>query len=630
MTKVARWQILMLALLLSALFGEGARATTYTAASCSTSDVQAAINKASSGDTVVTPTATATWSSGVIAPVAITLQFNCTITDADTSTSDALITMTLDSSHHAILAGTGPVQGTGFLPGSGTNNYVLLSGAGLIPVVHDLAFQIPNFQIQHAIEWGVTGGLAYNDIWYSLDSSNPGSDSGCMVFKPGINWDAPSTLGMLDTGGVSNVYIENSIFSNVGQCPDIDDDGRVVIRYSQIINSSGLTHGITSTYGGRQYEFYANSFQYVEFPNGSSNARNLNRYFWSRAATGLFADNVIQQINSGSWYGIQNSFQFIVEGAQRSSSHGCVTQYMGYHQSGSGSSPAAQNPVWTSSNQTPPDQFQIPDPVYIWNNSGTGTGLGNMGIADGGPLGCPGTNPATGLQYTSSDFFVLNRDWVVDNGAKPGWVPYTYPHPLNTSGKQLVAPPAFSLLPNSTFSNSQTVTLTSLLTPGATICYTTDGSTPTESGNACSGGTTQTYSSPITISSSKTISAIGTKSGFADSFVAIATYTITGLPQVATPTFTPSAGSYSNSQSVTINCPSGATCFYTTSGQAPQSANTPGTVYSGPIAINQTTNINVIAVKSGSTNSALGSALYFITNSGTKPAPASNLAGVAH
>ena len=58
---------------------------------------------------------------------------------------------------------------------------------------------------------------------------------------------------LLMPNGTLNTYIEDSVFSYVGQAPDVDDSGRIVIRhFLQFIGSSGLTHGTTSTYGGRQ------------------------------------------------------------------------------------------------------------------------------------------------------------------------------------------------------------------------------------------------------------------------------------------------------------------------------------------------------------------------------------------
>ncbi len=75
--------------------------------------------------------------------------------------------------------------------------------------------------------------------------------------------------------------------------------------------------------------------------------------------------------------------------------------------------------------------------------------------------------------------------------------------------------PAFS--PGSgTYSSSQSVSLSDA-TPGATIYYTTDGSTPTASSSA--------YSTPITVSATTTINAIAIAPGYANSPVASATYT---------------------------------------------------------------------------------------------------------
>jgi hypothetical protein len=76
-----------------------------------------------------------------------------------------------------------------------------------------------------------------------------------------------------------------------------------------------------------------------------------------------------------------------------------------------------------------------------------------------------------------------------------------------------------------TYSSSQSVTL-STSTGGARICYTTDGTTPTAvTAGTCSHGST--YSTAITVSANETIKAIGTLSGYTNSGVLIAAYTIT-------------------------------------------------------------------------------------------------------
>lgn len=77
---------------------------------------------------------------------------------------------------------------------------------------------------------------------------------------------------------------------------------------------------------------------------------------------------------------------------------------------------------------------------------------------------------------------------------------------------------------------------------------------------------------------------------------------------VATPTFSPAGGNYTEAQNVSISCAtSGATIYYTTDGSAPT---TSSSVYSSPIAVSTTTTLKAIGVKSGMDNSAVASATY--------------------
>jgi hypothetical protein len=161
-----------------------------------------------------------------------------------------------------------------------------------------------------------------------------------------------------------------------------------------------------------------------------------------------------------------------------------------------------------------------------------------------------------------------------------------------------------------TYSSAQSVSITTS-TSGATIRYTTDGSTPTST-------TGTIYSSAVSISSTSTLKAIAYKSGMVDSSVTSATYTInTGT--VAAPQFSPAGGTYSSSQSVAITTStSGATIRYTTDGSTPTS--TTGTLYSSAVSISSTTTLKAIAYKSGMTDSSVTTAAYTISGSGpTKP-----------
>ena len=172
-----------------------------------------------------------------------------------------------------------------------------------------------------------------------------------------------------------------------------------------------------------------------------------------------------------------------------------------------------------------------------------------------------------------------------------------------------VATPTFSITPG-TYTSAQSVGL-STSTPGAAIHYTTDGSVPTVA--------SPLYSSAITIplDTTRTIKAIATKTDWADSSVLSGTFTITGT--VATPTFSPVAGTYTSAQSVTVSCATaGAALYYTTDGTTPTNAST---LYSTPIIIplDTTRTLKVLAVKPSWIDSNVASATYVIT--GTVAAP---------
>lgn len=80
----------------------------------------------------------------------------------------------------------------------------------------------------------------------------------------------------------------------------------------------------------------------------------------------------------------------------------------------------------------------------------------------------------------------------------------------------------------------------------------------------------------------------------------------TGLPKVATPTFNPAQGTYTEAQSVTISCATdGATILYSTDG-------TNYSNYTGAITVSETTTIYAKATKSGMTESDVAQATYTI------------------
>jgi hypothetical protein len=175
-----------------------------------------------------------------------------------------------------------------------------------------------------------------------------------------------------------------------------------------------------------------------------------------------------------------------------------------------------------------------------------------------------------------------------------------------TTAANTVQAPTFSV-PAGTYSAAQTVTITDG-TSGASVYYTTDGSTPTSSSTL--------YSGPVTVSSSETLKAVATASGLTASSVTSAAYVI-GSPTAATPTFSVAAGTYATAQTVSIvDATTGATIYYTTDGSTPT---TSSTKYTGAITVSASETIEAIAVATNYSNSAVATAAYTITTTAATP-----------
>ena len=171
------------------------------------------------------------------------------------------------------------------------------------------------------------------------------------------------------------------------------------------------------------------------------------------------------------------------------------------------------------------------------------------------------------------------------------------------------------------YSSPQGITITDS-TPGATICYTVDGSTPTANGaGTCTHGTT--YTGGFSQALPATVKAIGSASGFTDSAVATNTYTVPS--QVVTPSIMPAAGAYPTPQTITITTATGgATICYTTDGSTPTTNGagtcTHGTTYTVAFSQAIPSTVEAIGSKSGSSDSAVATNVYTLESQAFRPA----------
>jgi hypothetical protein len=152
-----------------------------------------------------------------------------------------------------------------------------------------------------------------------------------------------------------------------------------------------------------------------------------------------------------------------------------------------------------------------------------------------------------------------------------------------------------------TYTSTQTVTLTANET--ATIYYTLDGSTPT------TGSTV--YSSPISVSTTKTLKYFAVDTAGNQSTVQTNVYTI-NIPDTTAPvlTITPAA-TFSSTQTVTMSATdaSSYTIWYTVDGTDPTSSGTK-VQYTTPITLSATTTVKAYAVDSANNASAVQTVVY--------------------
>jgi hypothetical protein len=184
--------------------------------------------------------------------------------------------------------------------------------------------------------------------------------------------------------------------------------------------------------------------------------------------------------------------------------------------------------------------------------------------------------------YSSSTYLQVSQSETVNAISISGST--TSPVGSATYTINLPAPvaPVFSPAPGG-YTSAQAVTITTAAT-AATIYYTTDGSTPTTS--------SQRYTGQVAVSATETLQAIAVSSanyGYGgSSAVTSGAYTI-----LSPPVFSPTSGTYTSAQMVTLSdVTPGASIYYTTDGSAPTTAST---LYTSPIMVGSNEILNALA-----------------------------------
>lgn len=366
-------------------------AATINAASASKADVESAIASANPGDTVVVPSGTVSWSTSV-AISGITLQGPGKDAGSPTTITAGYVNITKHATHNTHLKG---------FRFSGNSQHFDINGAvaNEMFIVSDCYFYNDGAAMGTI---GTNGGLIYDCEFEKADNVTGGSPVQATLGNTAAanaEWAAAHTMGDADTNGDANVYIEDCTITNIRDgFPDVDDGAKVVMRYNTFNDASVVTHGggnggsenDTSTYGARHLEVYNNTFNRV------ATTEPLNQWLWMRGATGVFANNTVDDPSTGSYPG-KPDIRLTV---------GCDTgSYPRQYQVGQS----------TQATDSTPDE-----PLLIFGNTWTGhTESITLGENPLDSCSAPG------------DFIQDNRDY--DRSNSWSWTPYTYPHPLRAA-----------------------------------------------------------------------------------------------------------------------------------------------------------------------------------------------------
>lgn len=405
----------MLKLLLALILLVGsARATTYTAASCSTADINTQIttvNAGAGGDTLVVPPGYCTWTAalttftkavtlkgygayiyvdGVDAPINFGTAANCTLEGFKIEWSGVPGgTRVVDIRGQSFRVAWNIFINTA-TGGSSSNPSIYINGGS---------------GISHP-----TGVVDHNDFTkISIISRGNIGQPG----NPGVDpepWRLASSIGNADQTSV--VYVENNYFTRsdaTHNVVDADYGGRYVFRYNTLTNASTECHSINGNWrGGRSWEIYGNSFTATVA---------MDHAFFQRAGTGVIFNNTINGTNYAS-----GGFKFDnIRSYTNVATAGCCDGLSSWDAN------TVDEEGWPCRDQIGrgidsadwPTSTQASEPVYEWNNTRNGVDWDPTVVNTG----------ATCKPSGSAADIVAGRDYFTDAGELSGYVTYTYPYP---------------------------------------------------------------------------------------------------------------------------------------------------------------------------------------------------------
>lgn len=407
-------------------------ANTITAASCSVSDVTTAYNSASSGDTVVIPKGSCTWSSGLTISKSITLQ--------GAGSSSTLITHDAASPTIKVsLSSDVPVRITGLYinkvkqNATGYNAISLnLNGKTKVRVDHN-KFEL-GLRTVLINESGDVGGVIDHNEFVNNDIAVG------VIGDNNAAWSRP-----IEAGTAKAIFVEDNTFTinnNTPTEPDhliyLQEGSRTVIRHN-VFDSSKYTTGTT----------------YFFDSHGNQNYYTGNGDFRGQPITEVY-NNTFHAYRANEMIGGFRSGSLLIHDNTMLSDVGSPTAIKATEEEGWQVFFSTKRTAWPAEDQV----FNS----FIWNNTLNGAAITDIGLpfssdstfikkdrdyfmhapaSTGGKETFTGRAGASNSAPTSGSSSTMTFSSSGQNAYYP-YTAYTYPHPLRGEGTTLatITPPS--------------------------------------------------------------------------------------------------------------------------------------------------------------------------------------------
>jgi hypothetical protein len=382
-------------------------AATVNAVTCSAIDVQKAINSARDGDTVTIPEGNCTWTSPVrISSKGISLRGagigKTVITNGYSANEVLQVNLQAGDPTTYITAFTIDAN----LLDTGSRGVMKLVGGGLNQ------FRIHHMEILNLLQRGIVismGGREASGLIDHVTFSMPGSKGGgkaISIAGTGPQQHQPFSRPF-ELGSSKFIFIEDCTFDFGGRndgALDAYGGARYVFRHNQVNNTNVEHHGADSGgyRGVHSFEIYENAFV-------CSQGCSPQRMHYFRSGSGVIFNNKY----SGNYRGM-NVTNYRSDQSYAPWGRCDGTSPWDENQPG-GNGYACLDQIGHIFGMTPGGSNTLQG-LYEWGNTHDGNNVNITVTAHGADV-----------------HIKVNRDFYNDT-ARPGYVPYTYPHPLQRAG----------------------------------------------------------------------------------------------------------------------------------------------------------------------------------------------------